>query len=113
MFVLVSPPHHPPGKARRSPCCTLPVAARAGSAGDTANPCAGWLPDTAWRMLCKLAAAVPAFADLPASLVAEEAAWRAVYDSPTPHTAPLPGEWGQLSAFRQLLLLRCAPRAWV
>ena len=37
------------------------------------------------------------------------AEWRALYDSPAPHEAPLPGDWAsRLDAFQRLLLLRWA-----
>ncbi len=49
------------------------------------NPSAAWLSDQAWSNLCELEGVHEAFAGLRGSLATHNDAWRALYDSPTPH----------------------------
>ncbi len=55
------------------------------------NPAPSWLVDRAWRELCKLSC-LPAFMGLDNAVESDPEAWRALYDSPTPHKVTLPGD---------------------
>jgi hypothetical protein len=63
-------------------------------------------------MLLKMSALAP-FAGLPEQIAEGPEAWRAVYDSSSPHAEQLPGQWQELTEFRRLLVLRWARAAWV
>ena len=83
----------------RAPCLTAPAGRAA------ANPAPEWLLDRAWRELSKLAR-LPAFAGIDAAVAADPGAWRGLYESETPHRAPLPGHFSTLDTFRKLLVTR-------
>lgn len=69
------------------------------------NPGPGWLPDRSWRQL-RLLSALPVFSGLDGAVSAAPTDWKAVFDSPEPHVAPLPGLFAKLDPFRRLCVLR-------
>ena len=65
-----------------------------------------WLPDDAWRSACRLAAAVPAAADLTDGLVRVEPMWKAWYEAPEPERAPLPELEGKVNRFQRVCVVK-------
>ena len=77
------------------------------------NPHA-WFPDSGWQDLMRLItlggadAAGGPLATVADSITSDGAAWREYFELEAPEAAPLPGGLSeQLSAFEQLLVLRC------
>jgi dynein heavy chain len=75
------------------------------------NPCPDWLSDKAWAELQRLSL-LKQFAGPPMSLSdafkAEQADWKAVYDSSDAQDHPLPKQWeAKCSPFDKLMVLRC------
>jgi dynein heavy chain len=75
------------------------------------NPCPDWLSDKGWAELQRLSL-LKQFAGPPMSLAdafkAEQADWKALYDSSEAHDHPLPKQWeGKVSPFDKLMVLRC------
>jgi len=76
------------------------------------NPCADWLPDSAWDNVTELEK-LPAFKNLTSSFEQNSNEWKAWYlsDEPPPEKLAPPGEWqNKRNDFQQLLLLRCLRR---
>ncbi|XP_076006843.1 dynein axonemal heavy chain 10 [Genypterus blacodes] len=72
------------------------------------KPCI-WLPDQSWEDIVKLAELFPEFfGSLPDDVETNSSDWNAWYDLDNPEEAPFPMNYKEnLSAFQQLLLLRC------
>ncbi|KAK5646415.1 hypothetical protein RI129_004879 [Pyrocoelia pectoralis] len=70
------------------------------------NP-SNWLVSKSWDELCRLND-FPAFRGIMDHFRNNVAEWRKTFDSPEPHTYPLPTPWdSKLSQFQRLLVLRC------
>ncbi len=50
------------------------------------NPASDWISDQAWSHLCELSDLAPPFNGLRESITNNPAAWRGLYDHPSPHT---------------------------
>ena len=57
-----------------------------------ATPAPAWLTSKEWQTICGLST-LPAFADLPVSIAADGAAWRAWAETADPEECKLPGFW--------------------
>ncbi|XP_071052666.1 dynein axonemal heavy chain 7 [Onthophagus taurus] len=68
------------------------------------NP-SDWLVQKSWDELCR-ADDFPALKGIRQHFTANLNAWRAVFDSPEPHHATLPGNYSKISDLEKLLLLR-------
>ncbi|XP_033628553.1 dynein heavy chain 7, axonemal-like isoform X2 [Asterias rubens] len=70
------------------------------------NP-TSWMPPMAWDEICRVDD-MPRFTGIRKKFPAQKEGWKALYDSSTPQTMPLPGEWNEsLGLFQKLLTLRC------
>eukprot|EP00294_Goniomonas_avonlea_P007519 CAMPEP_0114565520 /NCGR_PEP_ID=MMETSP0114-20121206/14353_1 /TAXON_ID=31324 /ORGANISM="Goniomonas sp, Strain m" /LENGTH=1925 /DNA_ID=CAMNT_0001751771 /DNA_START=60 /DNA_END=5835 /DNA_ORIENTATION=- len=77
-----------------------------GSEMPHANPAPSWLLDKSWIDIIYLAR-LPAFAGFDDEFRQNTQEWRALFDSNTCHTFPLPGKWDQkLSLMQKMLVLR-------
>lgn len=74
-----------------------------------ANPSPDWISDKMWGELCRCShLSADKWHGLPDSVAADPAAWRHIYDSPQPHTEPLPDPWqSKLDPFQRIVVLRC------
>ena len=71
------------------------------------NPCSDWLPEASWDGICELDK-LPAFTGFSSSFDQSPREWRTLYQSDTPETEPLPGEWdGKVSDLQRMCILRC------
>ncbi|XP_043195463.1 dynein axonemal heavy chain 7-like [Amphibalanus amphitrite] len=69
------------------------------------NP-APWLPPKNWDELCRLSQ-LPTFAGIREEFEASTAPWKAIFDSVTPHSEPLPSRWNKLITLEKMCILRC------
>ncbi|EFJ29004.1 inner arm dynein 3-2 [Selaginella moellendorffii] len=76
------------------------------SSPDRPNPAPEWLLDKAWGELCRVSK-FPAFADLSDHVIANTAAWKAMFSSPEPHMERIPGKYDDVTSFQKLLVLHC------
>ncbi|XP_048343305.1 LOW QUALITY PROTEIN: dynein axonemal heavy chain 1 [Sphaerodactylus townsendi] len=71
------------------------------------NPAPEWLYERAWNDILALSN-LDNFSSFADDFVANLSTFRAIFDSPEPHRAPLPGIWNtKLDSFQKLLVLRC------
>ncbi|MEW5317509.1 MAG: hypothetical protein WDW38_008798 [Sanguina aurantia] len=71
-----------------------------------ANP-SEWLSEKLWGEMVRLGETFKPFAGLSDSFAADQAPWRAIYDSADPTKVPFPAPWPtKLTTFQRLLLLR-------
>ncbi|CAK4166458.1 unnamed protein product [Aphanomyces euteiches] len=69
------------------------------------NPCPEWFSEKQWNELVRLAN-IPSYNGLVDEFKTHQAAWKAIYDSPTGHLMPFPGTFATVSPFRRLLAIR-------
>uniref|UniRef100_A0A672VCG1 Dynein axonemal heavy chain 1 n=2 Tax=Strigops habroptila TaxID=2489341 RepID=A0A672VCG1_STRHB len=71
------------------------------------NPAPAWLYERVWGDILALSS-LKNFSSFANDFVDNLQEFRAIFDSPKPHRAPLPGKWeAELDAFQKLLVLRC------
>ena len=71
------------------------------------NPCADWLSISAWDGISELDK-LSAFSGIAGSFDQNPREWKALYQSDTPETEVLPGEWeGKVSDLQRMCILRC------
>eukprot|EP00775_Hariotina_reticulata_P006671 gene6671-6895_t len=71
------------------------------------NPAPDWISDKCWGELCRSASLGPEWEGLATHVAEHLDEWRTLYDSFSPQTEMLPGDWEQrLEPFQRLLLLR-------
>jgi dynein heavy chain len=71
------------------------------------NPCADWLSTSAWDGISELDK-LSAFSGIAGSFDQNPREWKALYQSDTPETEVLPGEWeGKVSDLQRMCILRC------
>ncbi|XP_071611851.1 dynein axonemal heavy chain 1 [Heliangelus exortis] len=71
------------------------------------NPAPTWLNERAWGDILALSN-LEKFSSFASDFADNLEMFRAIFDSPKPHRAPLPGKWeAELDAFQKLLVLRC------
>lgn len=69
------------------------------------NP-SSWLPLKSWNEICRLDH-LSHFTSIRKEFQEHADLWKPIYDSLTPHKAPLPGEWNNLNHIQKMLILRC------
>jgi len=78
-----------------------------GATDNTPNPAPQWLTSQIWTPLTSLSR-LPAFTGISATVGGDIDKWRAYFDSPDPHSEPIPGQWSEkLNRFQALCVLRC------
>ncbi|KAH8871924.1 Dynein heavy chain 10, axonemal [Schistosoma japonicum] len=73
------------------------------------NPLPDWLPDSNWKDLSRLIELFPVhYGSLRDDLVTKSEQWKDWYESDSPESLPIPGNYDEkLSKFQRLCLLRC------
>ncbi|KAI9203090.1 dynein heavy chain and region D6 of dynein motor-domain-containing protein [Polychytrium aggregatum] len=71
------------------------------------NPDPSWVSEKSWNELNRISN-LPAFTGLAESFKDSIKDWKALFDSPEPHTMDLPGKWDTCTnSFQKLMILRC------
>jgi dynein heavy chain len=71
------------------------------------NPCSDWLQESSWDGICELDK-LSAFTGITNSFDQNPREWKILYESDTPETETLPGEWeGKVSDLQRMCIVRC------
>jgi len=78
-----------------------------GASDTVVNPAPNWITSQIWTPLTSLSR-LPAFVGIAGTVGGDIDKWRTYFDSPDPHSEPIPGRWGdKLNRFQALCVLRC------